>query len=149
MTLETMRLNRVFVLLFSFFLSSGCAVIESNYGNRQCSVSSLVEVQNDPVSYAGQVYCGRAFIRSFGRATIIVDRIDVQPSLDTTMLIVDGLEMLGPVSDTPREYDIRAKIDILPSCYSPREERASGPSGECIPYRRPIFFELRAARPAS
>jgi len=110
---------------------------------------SLTDIHSDPVRYVGKLYCGRAFVRRFGRTTVIVERADTQPSLDTTMLVVEGLEMLGSVSDTAREYEIRAKIDILPSCYSPREERAVGPGGECIPYRRPIFFELRTARAIS
>ena len=146
MTKISWRYANFVAFLATLLLISGCVTDRTSNDDSICINASLEEIQNDPVRYAGRIYCGRAFIRTFDRVTVIVASRDDRPSLDTTMLIVEGLEMLSQISDIPREYDIRAKIEILPSCYSPSEERPPGPSGECAPFRRPIFFELRSAR---
>ena len=127
---------------------TACANLESRLSNapRQCDVSDLGAVFQDPLTYSGKLFCGE--IVAYPESQVIVILPPGWPADERSDLVVlperDSEALLRRVgADRPFRAYVRGRLDVMAECFEP-----SPPPGHmCLPFRRPIFIHLREARP--
>lgn len=135
---------RFLVVLCAIFILSGCSTV-SHGQSRECTVTSLENIVQNPLRYKGGLYCGHGFLRRFDRTIIITRMYNEEPSLDLAIVVTDIPSDITEINDIPKRFYIEAHIDVMEECFVQPEQNAS--SGEhCSPFRRPIFLNIRAAR---
>lgn len=136
----SMRVYLCFVAPLLLCAATACSTIP--HAERQCNATSLHEVIENPLRYAGSWFCGEAVVAQPARVTRIMTSADEVGSYGTVVMATTATRrLLGEVGSEPSPYYIEAKIDPMAECFVPAHI-----SGEqCSPFARPVMFHIRRA----
>jgi len=128
-----------FAVCMTLCATAGCSTTS---GTTRCAATSLQQVIENPVQYAGRRFCGEAIVAQPERVTRIMRTADEIHAYGTVILATTATRrVLGEVGAQPTSYYIEARIDPQAECFAPSE------SGEqCVPFARPVMFHITRAR---
>lgn len=148
---EIMRFRLVLIGLSAFWALTGCAAALPAASMR-CDVTSLGSVAENPMRYAGRVFCGRVIVRRFYRTIRILQTETEEPNDDLALILAeDDQRHFGDIDNRPRTMEIRATIEPQRDCFAPELNEGRDRSERCVPFLRPVFFyvirQSRESRP--
>ena len=139
-TTALMRTCISFAGLALFCTATACST--TSLVEEECDTTSLQQVIDDPLRYAGMWFCGEGLVAQRGRVTRVMTSADEVNSYGAVVMVTSATRhRLGEITSEPEAYYLEAKIDPQAECFDPASSGFA-----CIPYTRPIDFHIVRAR---